>query len=357
MSLQPPKTQSIAVTEQQTSEIFTARDETLSYYLRDNDSNQIAYVDPKPDNRRQERILITISGVTFDFGSAQIAIDLASFGIGGILNDKAWISGRDYIAYAIANDSNTAVLGVGAIALPYSLITLISGGGTAPKGSTRDFTVTEGFQFTIDARVVIANSFGVAPLYEWNWGTIVSVSNTIITVVMDSGSYGTSITKTTGLFVKQWNKYKPWQYTSVAQTLVSPNYTLLGEISFNGSSKIEYCYHRLNEFREAKQGIFDSSAKLLIPTLIYFARNCPLWSEMISFFMWVKAGGVIGSTMEMYTQAITHQIYLTANASNNTISTGYFPVYNNVAIKLQKLTDMTGQLTQLGYYVRGGMWV
>jgi hypothetical protein len=164
---------------------------------------------------------------TWTLDLSNTGINLSTFA-GGRVDTLAQEADRQYLAWAFL-DSNFEWAGIGITRKPYSAFSAVSSGS---KGSTGTFTVTNGYQFTIGARVYVHNDKGTTNLIESNYGTIASIaSSTSITITLDNdASYGVNITAATGGYILQHNEFRPYIVASGSQTLYSNYYCLIGEI-------------------------------------------------------------------------------------------------------------------------------
>lgn len=241
---------------------------------------------PHRDYLQNNYYLFPIDGKLFKvpFSSTNpLFIDLSTTGLNGIVDTIAFANGRQYLVWAISNTRNNSFATIVATRKPFSTFSAVANGG---KGSTTcTLTVTNGFQFTIGARAVVRNTSGVAPLFQYNWGTITSVANTSIVLTMDNvANYGTLINSATGGEVKQWDKFYPWVVSSGSQTLYSPYYSLLGEIyTDNSSGNIHNAYRVDDEYRTGiRRPAVDQTTAVAAATSFTFARDIPLWADKIN---------------------------------------------------------------------------
>ena len=200
--------------------------------------------------------------------------------VGGIVDGIAAEAARDYLFWGFLDDAFNFA-GIGLTRKPYSVYTA----GTAAKGASASFTVTNAFQYTNGARVVIRNADGTAPLFEYNWGTITDIpNNTTLTITTDnSPNYGTALTGTTSGVIKQWNKFRPWVVTSSGQTLYQPYYSLLGELTLSFASNINIYFKANDEWRPVNNAADGNQVvNQRTPSALAFisaARYIPLWSH------------------------------------------------------------------------------
>jgi hypothetical protein len=221
--------------------------------------------------------------------SAQ-TIDLSTTGLGGLVDGIAQENGRDYLLWAFANNANTSFKGFAATRKPFSAFTA----GTGNKGTTTDFTVTDAYQFTAGARVVVRNEDGTAPQYEWNWGTVNSIVNdTTLKVDLDNNSnYGSDITGTTNGEIAQWDKFRPWVVSSSDQQRYLDNYRLVGEVQTDGSGNIIKAYRADDPWRTipAFRLVDFSGVGSAVSTELSMGRVLPLWAKNAHIYCRIDDG-------------------------------------------------------------------
>ena len=236
---------------------------------------------------------------TWTMNANSTGISLSAF-TGGRVDNMALASvdGQYYLIWAFM-DSDFNFAGFGLTKKPYSAFTIA---GAVAKGANGVFTVTNGYQFTIGARICVRNQNGTAPMYEWNWGTITAVANTTITATMDNvTAYGTAINATAANGeILQWDKFRPYIVTTTSQTLYKPYYLLCGEAYVQGST-LAIIYSRLEPTRVLSPNVVQvhSAVAAVVGATIDAGRYIPLWAHDATF-RGAAQDNAIGSTMTLY---------------------------------------------------------
>jgi hypothetical protein len=293
---------------------------------------------------------------TIDLTTA--TIDLTTF-IGGRVDGIAIENDRDYLIWAFLDD-NQRFAGIGATRKPYSTFTSAAAGA---KGASFVVTVTNGFQFTIGARVVLRNNRGTAPVNEWNWGTITAQANTSLTVLLDNNTYGTAFTTTgggDGGVVQQWNSFRPWVVTTTGQTLYKNHYSLLGECSTN-STVITFAYKLTDEYRWMANTVFYSVTGTAAggTTLVSLGRFIPLWATKFNALAEISAAGVNDTIaiQNLFTSA-NHVISVAQTAGTATqYDSGPGQLARDAEVNVVRVRTSSASTVAYinGYYVSGGM--
>lgn len=278
---------------------------------------------------------------------------------GGHLDGLSYVNGAEYLVWAFLDDDYNWA-GIGATKKPSSSFSAIAG-GSANKGMTKNFTVSDAYQFTIGSRVAVRNDVGTAPFYEWNWATVNSiVSGTVISLAMDNNSaYGTNITGTTNGYIKQWNKFRPYVVSGGAQNLYKNRYSLVGELYTDGTSGDIIIYYRADEeWRALPEAIINYQVGVGVNTYSG-GRDLPLWTNAISGFLHSE-NGAAGDIMFIGSAASINQIPMDKNkgTSSDNDSGTMIPTEHAITM-LDIFSDATATVTcsfkAVGYAVRGGM--
>jgi hypothetical protein len=352
-------------------------DELTSYPPRtlilglDNYATSVLDITPLPNRINVDDYVVWINGVTYEDiydGTNIEQLDLTATGLNGIVDGITFTAAnsRDFLVWAFANNANNGFEGFAVTHKPYSAYT---GPASASKGASVSFTgLTNAYQFTVGARVVVRNTVGTAPQYEWNWGTITAiVSSTSITVSMDNVSaYGVALTAATGGEILQWDKFRPWVVTSSAQTLYRNNYRLIGELDTNSSGDILGAYRVDDPYRPQRFWQVYSDTNVTITggtgTAQSLGRYIPLWSKSadillrgkatvinIVYHVYHKTLNTQGSGVQARTQVADVFIHQQSNIAIDTYAT----VYCGVDSTTNNNTDF--KVFTYGYYVPGGM--
>lgn len=241
-------------------------------------------------------------------------LDLAATGVnmstrvGGLIDTIAFVNGREYLVWAFFND-NFQWAGMGITRKPYSAFSAIST-GSAPLGATRNFTVADAFQFTVGARVAVRNGVGTAPQFEWNWGTIQDPipNSTTLSITMDNSVYGNSITGVTAGEILQWDMFRPWIVGPSSQTLYTPYYSLVGEMTTEAATgNITRAYRADSpaRFLPTDSTVFINQTGAAVALgLTYLGRYIPLWANSVQIA--IAGNRTMGpgpSTMFVYGQS------------------------------------------------------
>lgn len=263
---------------------------------------------------------------------------------------------KNYLIWAFF-DADYNFLGIGLTRKPKLQISAISSGGN--QGTTGVFTVTDGFQFVNGARCIVRNTNGASPLYEYNWGTISSVSDTSISVDLDNATYyGTNITSATGAEILQMEKFQPYVVTNVGQTLYAPNYVLLGETTVkDDNSAMIGAYRADDPFRgndDLVNGVLSVNGGF--GAMVSFARYLPLWASQVSCLIFTDSATTAGQIQFFKGFTSSPQVSLKRNASiSPEANTGYISLSSNIAQYIQITGDGNTNVVPVGFYVPGGM--
>jgi len=291
---------------------------------------------------------------TIDLGSTGIDTDAKT---GGLVDGLAKENSRGYLVWAFL-DNNFNFLGLGATRKPYAPFTSITGGN---KGSTATLTgVTDAYQLTIGSRVCVRNkktNVEVAPLYEWNWGTLIEIANSgSVTIDLDNNSYGTNL-GTTSTFeeILQWDRFRPWVVGVSGQELYAPYYCLLGELYTDSSGDIVAGYRADDEWRyENNLTATNFGNELYIggdtaTTTIYCGRYIPLWSSEANFTVRHNNNVGYSTVSNMFGNVITE---LGSNRAFGTIK-----LLNNASVNYSRTGGGAANslLYTFGYRIPGGM--
>lgn len=285
-------------------------------------------------------------------------IDMATF-IGGRVDGIAEEANRDYLYWGFVDDNNVFA-GFGITRKPYSTFT---SAGTGNKGTSFVITVTNPYQFTLGARVVVRNNRGTGPQYEWNWGTITAITTTQLTVLLDNNDYGTNLTTTgggDGGVVAQWDKFRPWVVTSTGQTIFgrgdSPfHYSLLGEV-YTDQNTVPYRVdepHRivsLNRFPVEAQTV--SSAGIVSA---FLGRILPLWANDVDLRL-IFGSGNLASFIDIFSP-IPDQFRFRpqpSSAPQEAMVTA-FVLHKNCRLPYE--ISFTGGVSNTAYIITFGYWV
>ena len=177
----------------------------------------------------------------------KVGIDLPA-GVGGCLDNSNPTDPEGlgaYLLWAIANDANSEYAGIGYTALPLSTYTSITNG---TKGSTIATITMSGtglnqaYRFSVGAKVVVRNTVGTAPNYEWNQGFILEIpDNQTLVLVMDNHSNdgSTDISNEAGE-VMQFDKFRCFNDAAYKGYVESayPNARLIGDFKTVGTNFI-----------------------------------------------------------------------------------------------------------------------
>ncbi len=328
----------------------------LWYYLSFLDTDTFT-IDPIEDSLGVSRIAIWINGVNYDLGDTQITLDLSTSGENGLVDGISFDSGALwYLIWAFTNESNTGTPTFGMTRKPLSNWTGLSSGGGF--GTTATLTgLTNAFQFTIGARVVVTNVVGSAPDFEYNHGTVASIiSDTSVTIDLDDNepNYGTAITGATGGILKQWNKFRPYVVTSTGQTLFENNYRLLGELASQTSLIVKL--YRVDEPYRTRFGnsfMIDSFGAVTNATFTA-ARFFPLWAQQGNFrSISITSSGahlvIIRGPMGI---EVVNRLQL---AGQHCDLTSIIDLRNFVSLNYSSTANSTNRLAAKAYIVPGGM--
>jgi hypothetical protein len=288
---------------------------------------------------------------------ATSTIDLATF-TGGRIDGIAIENDRDYLIWAFLDD-NLQFAGIGATRKPYSAFT---SAGAGAKGASFVVTVTNGFQFTIGARVVLRNNRGTSPVFEWNWGTITAQTNTTLTVLLDNNTYGVAFTTTgggDGGVVQQWDTFRPWVVTTTEQTLYANHYSLLGECSTD--STVILVSNRVDDpHRCLSQNSFPINRTTSTGGIVdaFLGRLIPLWADDADLRLIIQST-VITSFLDIYnTCGSVYRLRIQATGVANEAMAMSWELYRDARLRLEASLVGAGELAIIGtygYWVHGGM--
>jgi hypothetical protein len=147
--------------------------------------------------------------------------------------------------------------------------------------------MTEAYQFTVGARVVVRNTvtnggnpkpYDKFPQYEWNWGTVNEIiSSTSVKIIMDNdANYG-----------------MPWVVTSSSQTIYRNSYRLIGEITTHTNGNVYDTYRVDDPWRMVRitvSGIYQDTI-LTNGTDVSLGRHIPLWATQANLSHLVRTAG------------------------------------------------------------------
>jgi hypothetical protein len=303
---------------------------------------------------------------SWSIGPNYTGIDLANR-VGGIVDGISAEGGVTYLVWAFL-DATYAFAGLGLTKKPHTGFYNTGGGGV--KGTNTLFDVNDSINppqendFVVGARVLVRNTVGTAPLYEWNWGTItaINISGTTIAVDLDNNAnYGTDITNVTGGEIIQWSKFRPLKLSS-ALTIVEPAYpyySLIGELYINGSGNIIQAYRADEPYRaiDISSPLVYNSTTNDNPAQFSLGRYIPLWSNASDVYSMMSVGTASDYMVTTYPDINT--TYSVARLQTNTIpADGNAPkciLQPNAIISIIKPNTSEGQLYLNGYWVEGGM--
>jgi hypothetical protein len=314
MIIKPASSHTTGNNDFKTSELSKYPRQVLNYYLENIAGDQFDVVGAPSRNLGTEDIAIWINGITHE-GIAETTLDLSTTGLSGRVDGMTFTAGdeREFLIWSFANEANTEFIGFGLSHKPYSTFSAITVGGG--KGTDTTITVPGtgnkiAYQFTVGARVVLRNTVGTSPLYEWNWGTIKTInSSTSITITMDNDTYGTALTGATGGEIKQWDRFRPWVVTTSDQTLYYDNYRLLGELQSTSSGNVGFLWKVDDPWRQVDGDIqFYNSTAAQTGATIYIGRIIPIWSKFGNIIVIVRTN-TAGRLFEVETVNGFAQLY------------------------------------------------
>lgn len=306
-------------------------------------------------------IRININKLNF-FTSLNFPIDLSNTGIGGIVDGITFTAAnaRDFLIWGLANGANNEFSGFAVTHKPYSAFST----GTGNKGaSSRSFTVTDAYQFTIGARVCVRNTNGTAPAYEWNWATITSITNsTTIVLTMDNEAYGTNITSATSGEILQWNMFRPYVVSASGQALYTPNYRLCGELHTDASGNVLRIYKSdecLRDFPVGSNAVCYSSTTVVSGADLYLGRWIPIWATFAAFQSEARATSAslrVALTNNRSSYSLLYNQTQIANISVRDTS-GLISLDQYAHLQVYSNIDLTNGILVLNYYTPNGMRV
>jgi hypothetical protein len=330
-------------------------------------TGSVLTLSPLPNRNGNDDYVVWINNVIYEdiyTGTAE-TIDLTATGLNGLVDGITFTAAnaRDFLVWAFANNANNGFEGFAVTHKPYSTYT---GPAAIGLGATLNVTgLTNAYQFTPGARIVIRNQVGTAPQYQWNWGTINSiVSSTSINVTMDNlpAHYGVALTAATGGEILQWNMFRPWVVTASDQTLYTNNYRLLGELTTDASGNIKTADRVDEPWRPFPfKNVYANTTATLNGTLatLSMGRYVPLWSKKTDLL--VTANNTTANIVyEVRGLVKADRAGLQIRSVSGTITSMNATVHTNAYathdIWISNTTTNTGYFVYLdGYYVPGGM--
>jgi hypothetical protein len=334
-------------------------------------TGSVLTLSPLPNRNGNDDYVVWINNVIYEdlHTGTDETIDISTTGLNGLVDGITFVAAnaRDFLIWAFANNANNGFTGFAVTHKPYSTYT---GPAAIGLGATLNVTgLTNAYQFTPGARIVIRNTVGTAPQYQWNWGIVNSiVSSTSINVTMDNlpASYGVALTAATGGEIVQWDKFRPWVVTASDQTLYTNNYRLLGELDTNNSGHVQGAYRVDDPYRPLRfyKVYSDTNATITAGTgtAQSLGRYIPIWSKRASiwanglatiinvvYHVFHRTLNTFGSGIQFRTQVAN--VY--AEAQSDMAIDQYATVYFGVNATTNNNDDFAAWV--IGYYVPGGM--
>ncbi len=134
-------------------------------------------------------------------------------GVGGIVDFSDITRENDYLIWAVANDTNTEFLGFGMTKRPISEVSSFVGGnhGGVITCTLPGTLLENAFRFNIGGRVIVRNSAGTMPIWQFNQGVIIDIPDKYtIKVQLDNciSDNSSAITSTSGLEIEQISGFR-----------------------------------------------------------------------------------------------------------------------------------------------------
>jgi hypothetical protein len=358
MRQKPAKKADFTTHEARINKLIAYPKEVLLFNLDFIDGDQLT-IAPLEGRNASDEIAIWIQGNIYE-GISETVMDLSTTGLSGIVDGITLVAAnaRDFLIWGFGNNANAGFDGFGFTHKPYSAYT---GPATATVGTSVAFTgLTNAYQFVIGARVVVRNTNGTAPLYQWNWGTVTAInSSTSIQVTMDNEVYSTTLTAATGGEIKQWNKFRPYVVASSSQTLFRDHYRLLGETITNTAGNFISAYKQDDPWRPidpTNAGAIYNGNTPIAATTLYFARDVPIWSTLVDVLVTGNSNAV-GQVFQVQKVNGWEQVQIqTVVASQTHRTNGLVSVDGNLSINISANFAHTNfSIFVINYYVPGGM--
>lgn len=221
-------------------------DSINSNYQSKNSKNIIPYVDtidfdldyapgtllnimPRYSNSdNQNKIRISFNGSYIE-SSESFQINITKYGLGGVistsnpvaLNDNNLVNGKFFLIYAIINPNLSTIDGFVAGACPQGTVSGVSGSGT--KGNIYTLTLSTPTAHFVDGMRVRVRNTGASPI-QANFGYVVDVTSTTVSVLLDSKNHGLNLTGATDIM--GYDHYAPRNVNT--GELFSTYYCLVG---------------------------------------------------------------------------------------------------------------------------------
>ncbi len=327
---------------------------------------KVAFLDPLRDLYGNYSYIFNINRRNYKIAyssAAPLQVSLAATGVGGLVDGITFTNGRQYLLWAFADQANNNYGGLIATRKPFSTWTTFTGSGALGSTNFVITNVTNGYQFTIGARIVVRNTAGTAPLFQYNWGTITAQTNTSLSITLDNNAnYGVPITLGTGGEVKQWDSFYPWVVTSTGQTLYADNYVLLGEAYTDSTTgNIHNAYRVDDEYRTGMRKVArDQTTAVAASTAFTFARDIPLWADKINAQLFIDANNPSVSLTLLNHNSTDIVAFLVSLNPAFTLAgfianTGYIDLDPYASLQWLKNNTVRGVVWVLDFRVKGGM--
>jgi len=292
---------------------------------------------------------------------AATGINLSTFEA-GLIDGMAFQNGRQYLVWAFLDD-NFQWAGIGITRKPFSTFSAVANGSLGSTTCTLTVPTGFGFHFVIGSRVVIRNTSGTGPLFQYNWGTVTAIADTTLTLTLDNNAnYGTLINSATGGEVKQWNTFRPYIVTTSSQTLYKPYYTLLGELYTDSTTgNIHNAYKVTDEYRSAmRRPATDQTTAVAAAISFTFSRDIPLWADKINAQGYIDPNSPAVNVSVYARKGADQLLFLTSpnpafSGAGLIMNTGYVDLDPYASLFWVKNNTTRGAVYALDYRVQGGM--
>jgi len=178
--------------------------------IRIADTTTVA-ISPETGLNGSELIEVLSSGASDLYEQPETAeVDISTTGLGGLVSGVSLVDG-DYLFWAFIDpSSSTPFKGFGATKRPVEECSGINS-GTGAKGSTTTYgslASANGMTFTVGSRVIIQQGTAEDWTKDWNQGVVKAKTGDLLTVEMDSESYGAAIVNAP-MLITQTDRYQP----------------------------------------------------------------------------------------------------------------------------------------------------